>query len=191
MLERDGRHARARHARQRRRPGEGHGRGVRPRDRGHPGGAGRGPDPEVHGQRLRAAACEGRLRGLRRVVRRRRPARPRRTRSSSGQSPEKGGIIWTDNMLIPTRRERADGVDVHELRTTTRRSRPRSRSARATSRPSRGSRRSARRSNPTPLRTSSSSRRDEMLAQLYAERPGDGLERRLHHDVAGGSRALK
>ena len=30
--------------------------------------------------------------------------------------PTKGGIIWTDNMIIPTGGSVADGVDVHELR---------------------------------------------------------------------------
>ena len=50
-----------------------------------------GPDPEVHGQRLRAAARQGRFRGLRRLVRRRRPARSSRTRTSNGRSRRRAG----------------------------------------------------------------------------------------------------
>ncbi len=60
---------------------------------------GRGPDPQVLRQRLRAAARDGRPRGVHGVVRRHRP--PPRTRRCKWVIPETGGIIWTDNMLIP------------------------------------------------------------------------------------------
>ncbi len=61
--------------------------------------AGLGPDPQVLRQRLRAAARDGRPRGEH--------ARGRATSSTLADPklkwviPETGGIIWTDNMLIP------------------------------------------------------------------------------------------
>ena len=90
-LELDGRHARARHARERRRPGEGHRRDVRPRDRQRSRRRSRlRPDPQVLRQRLRAAARR------RATSRRAWPGRATSsssptTRSSTGASRRRAG----------------------------------------------------------------------------------------------------
>ena len=100
--ERDGGHDRPRAPGQRRRPGRGHRRGIRQRARPRS----RPPSTPARSAGSRATTTsqpldQGGHRGLRRLVGRHRPARPT-TRSSSGRFPEKGGIIWTDNMFIPT-----------------------------------------------------------------------------------------
>ena len=61
-------------ARERRRPGERHAGGLRERRRAHPGRRRLGPDPSVHRQRVRAAACPRRRVGGDGVVGRRHPA---------------------------------------------------------------------------------------------------------------------
>ena len=88
-LELDGRHARARHARERRRSGEGHRRVVRPCAGRDPESPGRGPDPQVLRQRLRATARDRRSRRDHGVVRR----HPQLSaiRRSSGASRRRAG----------------------------------------------------------------------------------------------------
>ena len=58
------------------------------------------PDPPVHRQRLRAAARQGRHLGVLRLVGRHGAAPGRQPEPEVGD-PEDGGMIWTDNMLIP------------------------------------------------------------------------------------------
>ena len=110
-------------------------------------------DPPVHRQRLRAAAREGRRLGVRRVVGRHGPAPGRQPGPEVDPARRTGGMIWTDNMLIPK------GGDVYRRRCymnfvlPARRSRPRSRTTSTTSArssaPTRCSRRPTRRSRRT------------------------------------------
>ena len=112
-LELDGRHARSRHAREWRRPGEGHGRVVRPCARRDPESPGRGADPTVLRQRLRATARNGRSRREHGVVRR----HPQSRRSEDQMGNRREGRDHLDRQHAhPARRQRADSVDVHELR---------------------------------------------------------------------------
>ena len=85
------------------------------------------------GQRLRRPAREGRPQGLLRVV-------GRHGQLQIGNPhlqwnlPKDGGLIWTDNMLIPKGGNVYTASRLHELRTTTRRSGPaRSRTTSTTS----------------------------------------------------------
>ena len=167
-------------------PANGHGRGVRSRDRARAGrrvdsGQIRSSPATTTRSRWRRgdfAACIAWSGDIAQLV--------RTTRTSSGRMPEKGGIIWTDNMFIPHGRQRADGVDVHELRL-----RPEDRG------PDRGrhelhlvgqGRRRKRRSSstPTPAANQLIFPNDETLAQVHLNDPAMAQQRRLHHDVAGG-----
>ena len=96
-------------------PSVGHRRDVQRGDRHGPEGRRRRTDPALHRQRLRPAACEGRPRRGGGLVGRRRAAAGDNPKLK-WVIPEKGGMIWTDNMLIPLGGSVADGVDVHELR---------------------------------------------------------------------------
>ena len=71
------------------------------------------PDPPVLRQRLRAAAREGRSRGEHRVVGRHLPAREPEAQVGD---PGDGRDHLDGQHVHPARRQRADGVDVHELR---------------------------------------------------------------------------
>ena len=98
----DGGLGRPRHARRLATTRRGHGRELQQGDRDRSGGGRLGADPALHGERLRTAARD------------RATSRPRsRGRATWSQLlpdnpklkwaiPESGGMIWTDNMLIPT-----------------------------------------------------------------------------------------
>ena len=77
--------------------------------------SGLGPDPQVLRQRLRAAARDRRPRGVHRVVRRHRSAARRQPEAEVGH-PGEGRDHLDGQHAHPARRQRADGVDVHELR---------------------------------------------------------------------------
>ena len=112
-LELHGRHPGLDHARERRRSGESHRRVVRPSAGRRPEGAGRGPDPALLRQRLRAAAGDGRPRSEHGVVR-----RHLQSPGAEGQVGNRGaGRDHLDGQHAHSpRRERSHRLDVHELR---------------------------------------------------------------------------
>ena len=113
--QRDGRLARPRAARERGRPDGGHRRVVRPRYRQGPAGGRLGTDPSLHRQRLRTAAGQRRSGGRGCLVGRRRTTRRRQPEAEVGAAG--AGRDHLDGQHVhPDGRQRADGVDVHELR---------------------------------------------------------------------------
>ena len=128
-------------------------------------------------------AREGRHHRRSRFFRRRGPA-PCGQQASSFRAPTAGGMIWTDNMLIPKGGDAHLASQSHELRTTTRRSRPMVEDYVNYICPVAGADKVLLKSDPAVAKNTLIFPTSAMLKQRASDRPHGAVQSRLQDEVA-------